>query len=232
MRAAARPRRLRPAVAHRARGVAAAGLAPHRRRRPPRHRGRLWIGGRLGHVITTAAGPVAPVRPRARDRVGAGGRVGGRRRRRAARGVSRSSPWSRPSAADVASTRAARPRRCGAGRGRSRRGGRVRGAGAARSTAGTTRRSTARASPLWAADVLAGGRCDRCEGARHRGVEPDRSAHGRAAGRPRRRGHHAPAQPGGHGGPRGARRDHRPRGRRHARATGRTRWCTSRRRSG
>ncbi|MFP5489678.1 MAG: alpha/beta fold hydrolase [Acidimicrobiia bacterium] len=25
--------------------------------------GRLWIGGRLGHVITTAAGPVTPVRP-------------------------------------------------------------------------------------------------------------------------------------------------------------------------
>jgi olefin beta-lactone synthetase len=25
--------------------------------------GRLWIGGRLGHVITTASGPVTPVRP-------------------------------------------------------------------------------------------------------------------------------------------------------------------------
>ena len=61
----ARPARegpLRPAVGHRARELARPRLAPHAATSgTSTPQGRLWVEGRLLHVITTAAGPVTPV---------------------------------------------------------------------------------------------------------------------------------------------------------------------------
>ena len=85
---------LRPAVGHRARQLARPGLAPHRRRRPPR-RARVGCGSRAGWgtSITHASGPVTPVG--IEQRVRAAGRRSGRRRRSASGPAARSRwPWS------------------------------------------------------------------------------------------------------------------------------------------
>ena len=164
---------LRPAVGHRARRAPAtpAGTAPATSATSTTQ-GRLWVEGRLAHVIVTADGVVTPVGVEQRvERLDAGAsrpRPWGSDRagtQQARRWWSRRSPAPRRGRASPVSTLAD----CRAGGGRGAGGRRARRPRACRSTSGTTPRSTAPGWPAGPTRVLAGaqGRRSR-EGAGHR----------------------------------------------------------------